>query len=173
MRYLSIIIIFCLVSFNVFPQKIATFKFSLILENLIAYNNFIEQINEFKKKKFEELKNEEEVLITRQKEITDLKIILSEDEYINIVSEFNEHKDDFEKKVNHLNNYLNNNIELNEKIILKEIANIVENIAIENGIDLVLFDEQYFIASDTIDISNNIYKELNNLNIALQLSEYE
>ena len=105
MRYLSIIIIFCLVSFNVFPQKIATFKFSLILENLNAYNNFIEQINEFKKKKFEELKNEEEVLITRQKEITDLKIILSEDEYINVVSEFNEHKDDFEKKVNHLNNY--------------------------------------------------------------------
>ena len=43
----------------------------------------------------------------------------------------------------------------------------------KNGIDIVLSDEQYFLTSDTIDISGKIYNDLNKLNIILQLSEYE
>ena len=43
----------------------------------------------------------------------------------------------------------------------------------KNGIDIVLSDEQYFLTSDTIDISGEIYNNLNDLNITLKLSEYE
>ena len=34
-------------------------------------------------------------------------------------------------------------------------------------------DEQYFLATETINISDQIYKDLNNLEILLELSEYE
>ena len=107
------------------------------------------------------------------KEIEDSKILLSNEKYLSKISEFNKMKDLFEKKVNKLNNYLKENIEINEKKILSEIAKIVERIAVEESIDIILSDEQYFLASDTIDISGYIYNDLNNHNINLQLSEYE
>ena len=107
------------------------------------------------------------------KEIEDSRILLSESEYLRIISEFNDDKKLFENKVNKLNNYLQENIELNENKILKEIVDIVRSIAIENNIDIILFEEQYFLASDSVDISDQIYNKLNSINITLQLSKYE
>ena len=173
MKYLSITIIFCLVAFNVYAQKIATFKFAFILENLPAYNDFITHINDFKKKRFEELRKQEELLIIKKKEIDDSEVLLSKNEYLSIITEFNESKDNFENSVNKLNNYLKENIELTEKKILNEIANIIKEIATENSLDIVFFDEQYFLASDSMDISDQISNNLNNLKITLQLTPYE
>ena len=42
----------------------------------------------------------------------------------------------------------------------------------ENKIDIVLSDEQYYIASENTDISELIYKNLNNIDIILKLSPY-
>ena len=173
MKYLSITIIFCLVAFNVYAQKIATFKFAFILENLPAYNDFITHINDFKKKRFEELRKQEELLIIKKKEIDDSEVLLSKNEYLSIITKFNESKDNFENSVNKLNNYLKENIELTEKKILNEIANIIKEIATENSLDIVFFDEQYFLASDSMDISDQISNNLNNLKITLQLTPYE
>ena len=173
MKYLSITIIFCLVAFNVYAQKIATFKFAFILENLPAYNDFITHINDFKKKRFEELRKQEELLIIKKKEIDDSEVLLSKNEYLIIITEFNESKNNFENSVNKLNNYLKENIELTEKKILNEIANIIKELATENSLDIVFFDEQYFLASDSIDISDQISNSLNNIKITLQLSLYE
>ena len=173
MRYITLVILLCLFGFNVNSQKIATFQFALIIENLESYKDFKNQLNEFKEKKFSELNKEEKLLISKKKELEDSKIILSEIKYLSKVSEFNEQKNIFEQKVNNLNNYLKENIEINENKILKEIVNIIRKISMENGIDIIFSDEQYFLTSDAIDISGKIYNELNKLNIILQLSEYE
>ena len=154
-------------------QKIATFKFFIIIENLQVYKDFTTKLNQFKKKKFDELKKEEESLITKKKDIEDSKILLSEIEYLSRISEFNEQKINFEKKVNKLNNYLKENIEKNENIILKEIINIVKQISIKNDFDVVLSDEQYFLASENVDISGQIFNDLNNLQIKLELTKYD
>ena len=173
MRYIIIVFILCLLAFNVNSQKIATFQFALIIENLESYKDFKIQLNKFKEIKFSELNKEEELLVSKKKELEESKIILSEIKYLSKVSEFNEQKKNFEKKVNNLNNYLKENIEINENKILKEIVNIIRKISLENGIDIVFSDEQYFLTSDTIDISGKIYNDLNKLNIVLQLSKYE
>ena len=173
MRYFIIVFIFCTFTFSVNSQKIATFQFSLIIENLIVYKDFTDQLNKFKQKKFDELKKEEDLLIAKKKDIEESKILLSEIKYLSKISEFNDQKKVFEKKVIKLNNYLKENIDINEEKILKEIINIVKKISMENSIDIVLSDEQYFLTSDTIDISGEIYNNLNNLNMTLKLSEYE
>ena len=173
MRYFCVIFIICFAATNLNAQKIAIFKFSLIIENLQAYKDFTLNLNEFKKKKFEDLKKEESLLITKKNEIEDSKILLSEIEYLSRISEFNKLKKNFEEKVNKFNNYLKKSIEVNENIILNEIVKIVKKIAVENEIDIIFSDEQYFLASDNIDISGQIYNELNNLNIILQLTPYE
>jgi len=173
LRFIFIIIIFFLISFNLNAQNIATFKFSIIIENLQVYKDFKTQLEEFKKKKFDKLKNEETLLISIKKEIEDSKILLSEIEYKSRISKFEEKRNNFQKKVNKLNNYLNENIKINEEKILKEIVNIVEIIATENNIDIIFSDDQYFLSSDNIDISGQIYNMLNNLNIVLELNKYE
>ena len=144
MRYITLVILLCLFAFNVNSQKIATFQFALIIENLESYKDFKNQLNEFKEKKFSELNKEEKLLISKKKELEDSKIILSEIKYLSKVSEFNEQKNIFEQKVNNLNNYLKENIEINENKILKEIVNIIRKISMENGIDIIFSDEQYF-----------------------------
>ena len=154
-------------------QNIATFKFSIIIENLQVYKDFNTQLEEFKKKKFDQLKNEETLLINIKKEIEESKILLSEIEYKSRISKFEEKRNNFQKKVNKLNNYLNENIEINEEKILKEIVNIVKIIATENNIDIIFADDQYFLSTDNIDISGQIYNKLNNLNIILELNKYE
>ena len=173
MRYIIIVFILCLLAFNVNSQKIATFQFALIIENLETYKDFKNQLNKFKEIKFSELNKEEELLVSKKKELEESKIILSEIKYLSKISEFNEQKKNFEQKVINLNNYLKENIEINENKILKEIVNIIRKISLENGIDIVFSDEQYFLTSDTMDISGKIYNDLNKLNIILQLSEYE
>ena len=173
MRYITLVILFCFLAFDVNSQKIATFQFALIIENLESYKDFKNQLNKFKEKKFSELNKEEKLLVSKKEELEDSKIILNEIKYLSKVSEFNEQKKIFEQKVNNLNNYLKENIETNENKILKEIVNIIRKISIENGIDIVFSDEQYFLTSDTIDISGQIYNDLNKLNIILKLSEYE
>ncbi len=173
MRYIIIVFILCLLAFNVNSQKIATFQFALIIENLESYKDFKIQLNKFKEIKFSELNKEEELLVSKKKELEESKIILSEIKYLSKISEFNEQKKNFEQKVINLNNYLKENIEINENKILKEIVNIIRKISLENGIDIVFSDEQYFLTSDTIDISGKIYNDLNKLNIVLQLSKYE
>ena len=173
MRYIIIVFILCLLAFNVNSQKIATFQFALIIENLESYKDFKNQLNKFKEKKFSELNKEEKLLVSKKEELEDSKIILNEIKYLSKVSEFNEQKKNFEQKVINLNNYLKENIEINENKILKEIVNIIRKISLENGIDIVFSDEQYFLSSDSIDVSVQIYNSINNLNLDLQLSEYD
>ena len=126
-----------------------------------------------KKKRFDQLKKEEELLIIKQKEIEESKLILNEMEYLNKISNLTDEKKSFEKKVIKLNNYIKKNIEMNEEIVLNEIISIVKKIAEEDNIDIVFSENQYFLASDNVDISSKIFNILNDLNIRLQLSEYE
>ena len=95
MKYLRIIFIFFLFTTNADAQKIGTFKFSLILQNLESYKNFMIKLDDFKKKKFEELRNQENLLVTDLKEIEDCKILLIEIEYLSRISEVEEEKKKF------------------------------------------------------------------------------
>ena len=79
-------------------------------------------------------------------------------------------KNNFESKVDKYNNYIQSNLEFNENIILNEILQIVENIAIEKKIDLVLNENQYYLSSDEINISNIIIQKLNKINLKLARS---
>ena len=173
MKHFYIIIIFCFFAFHVFSQNIATFNFSFIVNNLASYKDFKNQLDEFRKIEFEKLKLQEDLLIENKKEIEDSKLLLNETEYLNRINVFNKEKIIFENKVHKLNNFIQENINVNEDIILKEIINIVKIIATKKNIDIVFYDEQYFLSSETVDISKIIFEELSNLDISLKLSNYE
>ena len=83
--------------------------------------------------------------------------------------EFNILSDQFKLKIDKYNNILKINIENNEKIITDEIANIVKEISINKNIDLVFADNQYFISSMDIDISDLIIQDLNKRELNLEI----
>ena len=53
------------------------------------------------------------------------------------------------------------------------IVKILKKIAEDKEINIVFSDEQYFLSSDSIDVSVQIYNSINNLNLDLQLSKYD
>ena len=69
MRLLIFSIFFLTFTFNVNAQKIAIFKFAYVFENSEDYQSFLIKIDDFKKKRFAILRNEEETLIQEKKEI--------------------------------------------------------------------------------------------------------
>jgi len=172
LRFILIFIFIFAISINASAQKIATFKFSFILNNLELYKEFISNLEEFKKKNFTELKKKEEYLLTKKNKIEESKIILSEKEYLNRISEFNNERNIFETEVNKLNNYLKSIVEINQDIILKEVAKIIEQVARENKINLILTDDQYYLSSEDLDISEIILIKLNQIDLKLQLTNY-
>ena len=97
---------------------------------------------------------------------------MTKSEYDTKTADFNIEKNNFELKIDKYNSYIRLNIEFNENIILNEISQIVKNIAIENKIDLVLNENQYYISSDHMNISNIIIQKLNKTKLELMLKDF-
>ena len=112
------------------------------------------------------------IIIDHRKEIEDSKILLTKSEYDTKTADFQIEKNNFELKIKKYNNYIQSNIEFNEKIILDEILIIVRNIAIENKIDLVLNENQYYLSSDDINISDMVIQKLNKIKLNLILKDF-
>ena len=62
---------------------------------------------------------------------------------------------------------------MNRETILKEIIVLLEKYAIENNIELILDSTSYLIASNSIDITNKISNELNNIDLNLEYKNFE
>ena len=172
MRIFIFLIFFCIFSYHSQAINIATFQYSQILKNSVQYKEFQNELNIFKEKIFIELRKEEEKLLKKNNEIEDSKVILTKSEYEKKILEFNIEKNNFESKVDKYNNYIQSNLEFNENIILNEIFQIVEKIVIENKIDLVLNENQYYLSSDGINISNIITLKLNKTKLELMLKDF-
>ena len=173
MRIFFFVIFFCFFSYNSQAINIAIFQYSEILNNSTQYNEFQQELNNFKEKIFTDLKKDEEKLLKKKIEIEDSKILLTKSEYDTKTADFQIEKNNFELKIDKYNSYIQSNIEFNEKIILDEILIIVRNIAIEKKIDLVLNENQYYLSSDDINISNIITQKLNKTKLELILTDFE
>ena len=169
MRFLSFFFIFTLLFTNTYAEKIATFKLSYIIDNVEEYIKFQDQLNNYKDKIFNELKKEEKDLILQKNKIEDSKLFLTDLEYEKKIKEFNILSDKFKSKIDKYNNILKLNVENNEKKISDEIANIVKEISLNENIDLVFTDTQYFISSMNIDISDLIIQDLNKRELNLEI----
>ena len=53
------------------------------------------------------------------------------------------------------------NIVKNKEIVINEIIDIVKILSSNNKIDIILNEDQYFLASDDVDISKQIIEILN------------
>ena len=107
-------ILFCL-SNSIFAEKISTIKLSYLIENSIEYQSFIEKLELKKQTLFKYLQEDEKNLEDRKIEIDESKLVLSNEEYNNLITIYNNEVELYQDKIEKYNFLLEKNINFNQK----------------------------------------------------------
>ena len=161
--------IICIFSKNLLALNLATINIAYILEKSISYNNFLDELSIKKLELQDTLVLKETELEKLKQDIDNAKLIISEDELNIMISNYNNQLKILDQEVKKINLFFSKNIENNKNIIIKQIISYIENISNESNIDIILTEEQYFMSSKKIDISDQIINLINNDIIILNI----
>ena len=99
--------------------------------------------------------------------------MLEEEEINKLINNYNNELSNFNFLVEEFNTHYQNEIIRIRKVILDQIIVLLEIYSKNNNIELVLDSNNYLIASNTIDITAYIAKELKNIDIKLDYKDFE
>ena len=94
--------------------------------------------------------------------------LLNENEIKLRVEEYNKILSNFKDSIDEFNFHYDNQILKIRNQILEKIVKLLEKYAIEKKIDLIFDNKNYIIASNSINITDIILKELDTLDLNLQ-----
>ena len=168
-KKLIFFIIFLFFPTNLSALNLATINVAYILEKSISYNNFLDELSNKKLELQNALNVKEKDLEELKNEIDNSKLIVSEDELNLMISNYNNQLNKLDQEVKKINIFFSNNIEINKNLIIKQIISYIENLSNKSKIDVVLTEDQYFMSSKKIDISNEIIDLINKEIILLKI----
>ena len=157
-----------LLSQSIQAQKIVVINLEYVINNSNQYQEIIRQILKAQEQKKNNFAKEEETIKLRLEEIENSKLILSTDEIKLKVDEYNKILSNFKDSIDEFNFHYDNQILKIRNQILEKIVKLLEKYAIEKKIDLIFDNKNYIIASNSIDITDSILKELDTLDLNLQ-----
>ena len=170
----SIIFIFInIYSCNIFSQTIAIVNLESLIDNNKIYKKTLKDIELNQQKYVNDFDTKEDKLTKKLNEIEEAKLILSEDEIKIQIEDYNNQLSQFTMLIEEFNIHYQNQIINIRESILKEIFKLLEKYALENSVDLILDSTSYLIASNSLDITNDINKELEKLNLNLEYKDFE
>ena len=173
MKIISLIIIFYFFSFNLIAKNIAVVNIEYLIDNNPNYLEIIKKIEKSQKSILEDFNLKEKELKKLSIEIEESKLILSEEEINSNIDNYNNKLNDFSILVDSFNSHYQNEIINIRTIILNKIILLLEQYASKNDIELILDSKSYLIASNSLDITNNIFDELKESNIDLEYKDFE
>lgn len=154
-------------------QNIAIVNVQSLIDNNYQYIEKINEIEISQKKYLDNFKTIENNLSSLLNEINESKLILSSDELNSKIDNYNSELQEFNMIVDEFNLHYQNEIYNLRDIILKEIILLLEKYASDNKIDLILDSTSYLIASNSLNITNNISEELKKVNLKLKYDDFE
>ena len=164
-----IFIIFFVFSTNLSALNIVTINIAYILEKSISYNNFLDELSIKKLELQNSLDLKEKNLTKLKQEIDNSKLIISEDELNLMILNYNDQLKILDQEVKSINLFFSKNIEINKNVVIKQIISYIEKISQKSNIDIIFTEEQYFMSSKKIDISNEIITLINEDIIVLKI----
>ena len=171
--YLIIFIILNSFCSTLIAQSIVVVNIQLLIDKNPNYLASLESLEKSQKKYLNDFKEQENKLKKMLEDIETSKLILNENEINTQIESYNKQLNEFSILVEEFNfHYQNQIIEMRESL-LKEIISLLEYYAISNKIDLILDSTSYLIASNTIDITEDIKKKLDEININLEYRDFE
>ena len=156
-----------------FAQSIVVVNIQFLIDNNKDYLNILEEMELSQKDHLDKFQKKESELKKIFNDIEESKLILSENEINLQIENYNNQLTNFTILVDDFNLHYQNQIaEIREKI-LKEIFQLLEKYAIKNKIDLILDSNSYLIASNSIDITENINNDLKKINLTLEYNDFK
>ena len=156
---------------NIYAINVATVDIDSILNKSSSYQGFIDEITKFIDKKTLNFRDNEIILQKNKEDIEAKKNILNESEFNNLILIYNEDLDVYQNNINNFNLIIDENIEINKKIIINKIIEILKEISIQDNYDFILTNDNYLLAQNKFDISNQVINKLNNYKIILDTYE--
>lgn len=166
---MKILIFFFIFLFNtsIYAINIATVDLDLILNKSFSYQVFINTINEFIDRETLKFKDNETILQKNKADIESKQNILNESEFNKLILNYNEQLNIYQTNINNFNVLIDENIEVNKKIIINKVIEIVKEISIKNNYDLILTSNDFLLAHNKFDISNQVIIKLDEYKILL------
>lgn len=130
----------------------------------------MEQLSDYKQVLEKEIRTKEDELLNSKNYIENNKYILNEEEIAKLTTQYEIKFNNLQKKLDDFNNNISQNISNSQKILNKEIIKISQQISLNKNFSLILENTNFFIASDQIDISENIIEIINDKNIILDIT---
>ena len=162
-----------LFSLNLTAQNIAIINIQHLIDNNPTYIKTLKEIEYNQNLYLKEFESKESEFKINLKKIEDSKLILNQDE-INIqIDKYNNELSKFSNLVDEFNSHYQYQIFKIREIVLEEIIVLLEKYATENNVDLILDSTSYLIASNSLDITEIIKKNLNKLNLKLEFDNFE
>ena len=175
---MKLIFILFFIYFNFFcssivARTIAVVNIQSLIDNNFDYIETMKLIEISQLIFLEEFNIKEEKLKKMLDDIENSKLILSDNEINNLINDYNVELSNFSLKVEEFNlHYQNQIIKIREKI-LEQIIIVLEDYAKLNNIELILDSTSYLIASNSLDITDDINIKLKSLKIDLNYEEFE
>jgi Skp family chaperone for outer membrane proteins len=158
---------------KVYSTTVAIVDINYLINNSKHFVEISDKINnsqlEYKKKFI----NTEKNLYSKKEELEGLKIILNEDEFLIKRDAYYNDVANFENDVAKFNQHYETEMINIKNMLYSKIAELIQNYASVNQIDLILEKNQYLIASDQLNIIEIIFIELNDSQINLKFKKYE
>ena len=173
MRSLIILFLITIYSTNLFATKIFVIDVEKLINENIYYEKFMEEIEKNQINEKNELNLIEKEIVDLQNEIEQSKFILDQNEINKLIEDYNIKLNKFNILIESYNLHYQNEIINKRKIVLKEIIVLVEKFAKDNNIDIVLDSNNYLVASNAINITEDIELKLKNLELKLDLKKFE
>ena len=154
-------------------QSIVVVNVQDLIDNNKYYKETIKDIEINQKKYLDEFEKKENEIEEILRDIEESKLILSDNEINNQIENYNNELKIFTSLVDEFNFHFQEQIIKLRENVLKEIIYLLEEYAINNNIDLILDSTSYLIASNSIDITNEISIELEKINLILEYKSFE
>ena len=170
------IIIFLFVNFfssNIFSQTIAIVNVQSLIDNNVFYKKTLKDIEIDQQKYLNDFYIKENELMIKLNQIEESKLILSENEINQQIENYNNQLSQYSILIEDFNFHYQNQIINIREAVLKEILQLLEKYALENNIDIILDSTTYLIASNSLDITNEINNELEKINLNLEYKDFE
>ena len=175
MKFIYLISFICIVFLSkiVLAQSIAVVNIQSLIDNNFYYKEIIKDMKINQEKYLEKFEIKEKELSEKLKGLERSKLILNEIEINTQIDNYNKELSAFTTTVEEFNQHYQIQVINIKEIILKEIFIFLEKYAIENQVDLILDSASYLIASNSIDITDNINEKLLNINLKLEYTNFE
>ena len=154
-------------------ETISVVNIQTLIDNNNKYLEILKKIEISQEEYSEKLKKKEFELNKMLNDIEDSKLILNESEINLQIQNYNKELSDFTTLVDEFNYHYQNQVINIRENILKEIISLLEEYALKNNVDLIFDSTTYLIASNSIDITNNINEKLTNINFKLEYEEFK